>query len=319
LSSTARGNRARAQPLTTEQLMTKHFEPAKYAIPGIIVEGLTLFAGKPKIGKSWLLMHAAVAVGCGGFTLGDIKCPEGDVLYCALEDSENRLQTRLRKLFGHDRSSTGARVWWLTQLPRLDDGCLDVIEQWADSVALPRLIIIDTLAMVRAPRKRDETNYDADYAAVRELRTLANQRGIAIVLVHHLRKQKADDPFDTISGTLGLTAGPDSVLLLKRDARGFTLHGLGRDIAGIEESITFDPASCTWAILGDVAATQQSNERAAILTALEEADEPLGPKHLSDLIDGKQANVRRLLGKMVRDGEVERVKYGRYRVPTSVT
>ena len=298
--------------------MNKHFAPMKYVIPGVIVEGLTLFAGKPKTGKSWLLMHAAVAVGRGGFTLGEIKCPEGDVLYFALEDSERRLQSRLRKLFGHDWSGKGVRVCWQTQVPRLGEGGLKVIEQWLHSVPSPRLVVIDTLAMVRASRKRDETNYDADYRAVQDLRTLANQNGIAIILVHHLRKQEADDPYDTISGTLGLTGAPDSVLVLKREARGFTLHGQGRDLVGIEKAISFDPASCTWAIVGDVAATQQSNERGAILDALEEAGEPLGPKELSDLIGGKQVNVRRLLGKMLSDGEVEKVEYGRYRVQRSV-
>jgi hypothetical protein len=59
---------------------------------------ITLFAGKPKIGKSWLLLHAAIAVARGGFTLGEIKCPEGDVPYCALEDNLRRLKSRMIKL-----------------------------------------------------------------------------------------------------------------------------------------------------------------------------------------------------------------------------
>jgi AAA domain len=55
------------------------FDPLKFVIPGLIVEGLTLFCGKPKIGKSWLLLHAAIAIARGGFTLGDQvhrgRCP----------------------------------------------------------------------------------------------------------------------------------------------------------------------------------------------------------------------------------------------------
>ena len=76
------------------------FKPINYVVPGIIVEGLTLFAGKPKIGKSWLLFHAGIAVARNGFTLGDKHCMEGDVLYCALEDNERRLQSRATKLLG---------------------------------------------------------------------------------------------------------------------------------------------------------------------------------------------------------------------------
>ena len=84
------------------------FEPIKYVVPGVIVEGLTLFAGKPKIGKSWLLLHAAIAVARGGFTLGDIHCDEGDVLYCALEDNLRRLKSRMAKLLGLDNRLANA-------------------------------------------------------------------------------------------------------------------------------------------------------------------------------------------------------------------
>ena len=35
------------------------FELPNYAVPGYIVEGLTLLAGKPKIGKSWLMLQSA--------------------------------------------------------------------------------------------------------------------------------------------------------------------------------------------------------------------------------------------------------------------
>jgi hypothetical protein len=41
------------------------FAPIKSVVPGVFVEGLTLFCGKPKIGKSWLLLHAATAVASG--------------------------------------------------------------------------------------------------------------------------------------------------------------------------------------------------------------------------------------------------------------
>src|SRR5215218_278488 len=80
------------------ELQHMRFPPIKYVVPGYIAEGLTLFAGKPKLGKSWLLLHAAIAVARGGYTLGDVECVEGDVLYCALEDNKRRLQSRMSKL-----------------------------------------------------------------------------------------------------------------------------------------------------------------------------------------------------------------------------
>jgi DNA-binding transcriptional ArsR family regulator len=299
--------------VSAEELMSKIFEPIKYVVPGIIVEGLTLFTGKPKVGKSWLLLHAAIAVARGGFTLGDIKCLEGDVLYCALEDNERRLQSRLTKLLG--LQSWPARLKFRCEMPRLAQGGLDQIKEWLKAADHPRLVIIDTLAMVRAPNRRDQSTYDADYAAVASLRALANEYGVAIVLVHHLRKADADDPLDTISGTLGLTGAPDTILVLTRDASGhFVLHGRGRDLIEIEKAISFNADACIWTIMGDVAVVRMTSERGAIVAALEEAAEPIGPNDIAAATDMKPANVRYLLGRLVKDGIVEKLDYGRYRL-----
>jgi hypothetical protein len=304
---------------TAEAIMSKTYAPVKYVVPGVFVEGLTLFAGKPKVGKSWFLLHAAVAVGRGSFTLGEIKCPEGDALYCALEDNERRLQGRMRKLFGHDWPGT-PRLTFRCEMPRLAEGGIAAIEQWIASVPEPRLIIIDTLAMVRAPKKRDQSNYEADYAAGQELRSLANRCGIAIVLVHHLRKADSDDPYDLISGTLGLTGVPDSVLVLKQDAKGYTLHGRGRDLMEIEKAMTFNTNdSCLWVILGNAGEVHLSNERGAILDAVEEAGEPLGPNEIAAAIGAKAVNVRKLLAKLATEGKIEKVEYGKYALKRAAT
>jgi hypothetical protein len=195
--------------VTMEAMQAMTFSPIKYVVPGIFVEGLTLFAGKPKIGKSWLLMHAAIAVARGGFTLGELHCIEGDVLYCALEDNLRRLQSRGRKLLPGEQIWP-ARLSFICELPRLTEGGLDAIREWIKSKPQPRLVIIDTLAMVRSARKREESTYEADYAAVLALRELANEFGIAIVLVHHLRKADSDDASPhTCPHTSPLTVTPE--------------------------------------------------------------------------------------------------------------
>jgi hypothetical protein len=161
----------------TRELDHMQFNALKFVVPGYIVEGLTLLAGKPKIGKSWLLFHAAYAVASGGTTLGDIHCEEGDVLLCALEDSPRRLQSRMRKLF--PLPPRPERLWFVCEMPRLTEGGLDYIKGWVEGADRPRLVIIDTLAMVRMPNRKDLTAYDADYMAVRALRDLAHGKGIA--------------------------------------------------------------------------------------------------------------------------------------------
>src|SRR5262249_37652999 len=149
---------------------------------------------------------------------------------------------------------------------------------------------------------------------VLELRQLASESGIAIVVVHHLRKADADDAFDTVSGTLGLTGAPDTVLVLKRDSSGtLVLHGRGRDLVEIEKAMTFDRDACTWRAAGEADAVRRSTERAAVLSAITEASEPIGPNDIAAATGMRSGGVRRLLAKLVNEGVVERVKYGRYR------
>ena len=84
------------------------FTPLEYAIPGYVVEGLTVLGGKPKLGKSWWAYDASIAVATGGRTVGAVECEQGDVLYLALEDNQRRVQSRLetlcptRKLLGQN-------------------------------------------------------------------------------------------------------------------------------------------------------------------------------------------------------------------------
>jgi hypothetical protein len=296
------------------ELNVMRFEPIKYVVPGIIVEGLTLLAAKPKIGKSWLALHAAMAVATvnGGYTLGEIHCAEGDVLYCALEDNPRRLQSRMTKLVGGTRSWP-PRLTFLCEMPRLAEGGLDVIKQWIKSVAAPRMVIIDTLAMVKAPKKLAETGYDADYNAVKELRALANQYGIAILLIHHQRKAEADDAFDTVSGTLGLTGAVDTILIIKRDSSGnMVLHGRGRDLVEIEKALAFNADACTWTIAGEVSEVRASNARKNILAAMREIELPASPAAIATAADMKAVNVRKRLAKMAEDGLVEKADYGKY-------
>jgi hypothetical protein len=303
---------------SAEALKIMTFQPIKYVVPNLIIEGLTLFCGKPKIGKSWLLLHAAIAVARGGFTLGETHCIEGDVLFCALEDNQRRLQARMTKVLGI-AEEWPARFFYTCELPRLADGGLAVIRDWIKSKPHPRLVVIDTLAMVRAPKKRDESNYSDDYAAALELRALANETGVAIVLVHHLRKADSDDAFDTVSGTLGLTGAPDSVLVLKRDTSGtIILHGRGRDLVEIEKAMAFDRDACSWRIVGEADDVRRSAERAAVLSAIDEAGEPIGPNDIAGAIGAKAGNVRFLLTKLVKEGAVEKAAYGKYRIKLKV-
>src|SRR5205807_3358146 len=100
-------------------LLSWELLPVRWTIPEILPEGLTLLAGKPKLGKSWLALSVALAVAAGGFALGKQPVTQGGVLYLALEDNERRLQSRARQLLASMTSVPGGMEFALSW-PRLD-------------------------------------------------------------------------------------------------------------------------------------------------------------------------------------------------------
>jgi RecA-family ATPase len=87
--------------ITAAVLADKAFPTITYTVPRYIAQGVTLLAGKPKAGKSWLALNIAEAVANGGSVLGE-KVEQGDVLYLALEDNERRLKRRLDQMIPYE-------------------------------------------------------------------------------------------------------------------------------------------------------------------------------------------------------------------------
>ncbi len=297
------------ETISASALKRKDFPPLRYAIDGFLTEGLTLLGGKPKIGKSYMALDFAMAVASGGLALGAVECQQGAVLYCALEDNHRRLQRRMKQLYGAEE--TWPRdLHFATSAPRLDGGLIEELRNWIESHDA-KLVIIDTFAGVR-PRGRGE-GYDADYAALSPLQEMAGEMGVAIMVIHHLRKMQGDDPFDTISGTTGLTGAVDAAFVLQRGQQGLTLYGRGREIEEMEKALEFDDGS--WTLLGDASDVRRSEERVAILAVLSDASAPIGPKDIADSLGKPENNVKQLLFKMLKDGEIKKRRRGQYYIP----
>jgi hypothetical protein len=301
--------------ISASELKTKMFHPARYALPGYIAEGVTIVAGKPKIGKSWLLYDICVACAGDRFTLGDIKPSQGDVLYLAMEDSQRRLKARLEKLCPNE--PWPERLTLATSWKRADEGGLRDIDDWCSAVQKPVLIVVDTLEKLRPAAKPHTPQYSADYAAITGLHRIAHERGVAIVVVHHVRKMEADDPFDMVSGTNGLTGAADTILVLRKQAGTVTLHARGRDIEEKQTACEFNKDTCRWTLLGEAEKVHNSGERTAILEALAVFD--TGQMRIAEIMAATGRRDRnaldQLLFKMLRDGDLVRVKRGVYGLP----
>lgn len=299
--------------ISADELQRRTYPPPVFVVPGLIVEGVTLLAGKPKLGKSWLMLDLAAAVASGGTVLGGLATSPGSVLGLFLEDSERRLQKRLCTQRSDGLSSWPVDLHLATSWHRLDQGGLSDIESWCAKVKTPRLIVIDTLAKLRSAQPSRKGAYDLDYEAVSGLHAIAHKYQVAIVVVHHTRKAEADDVFDTVSGTLGLTGAADSILVFTKKAGKALLYARGRDIEDAEIAMQFDRSCCRWTSLGEAGEVFVSDERARISAALSEATGPLSPKELMVATRIKTRNaIDLLLHKMLQEGQIVKVSRGQY-------
>jgi hypothetical protein len=194
---------------TVAELLGKTIDPIRFIVEGLIPEGLTLLVGKPKLGKSWLAILFALLAAAGNPVFGfRTRCHEA--LYIALEDGERRLQGRLQYL-GAGKLPRLERFHYRTGWPTLDRGGLEELEQWMSSHPETRLIVIDTWAKIRG-HLPGKDRYSEEYALLGALQTFALKHGIALVLVHHLRKEGADDWIEQTSGSQAMTGAADTIL-----------------------------------------------------------------------------------------------------------
>lgn len=234
-------------------LMSQTFEPPRWAIEDLLPEGLTIVAGAPKSGKSWLALDIALAVSRGDKVMGEYQADKGEVGYLALEDNERRLQSRLRMIAEDDKTEQNGSLYYLTEIAGMIDGGMGLLDEWLEEHPKCRLLIIDTLARFMPAHERGSNAYQADYAIVSRLQKLALKHRIALVVIHHVRKEKSSNVFDDISGSNGITGPADAIWVLKRaptETTG-TLTVTGRDIEENAFVAEFNKDSCRWTLLGD--------------------------------------------------------------------
>ena len=286
--------------MSARMLQTTTFPPISWVAEGLLPEGLSILAGKPKLGKSWLALQLGYAVSTGGDFLGR-NVTEGNAFYAALEDNNRRLKARL------ERMTQSGQEWpenfdLTTEWPRLDVGGLQAAEAWHDRNPSCKLMIFDTLATIRPATKTSDSQYSGDYAAMRGLHNLANDRGIAIVVIHHVRKAEADDPFDTVSGSTGLTGAADSTLILTKSSGDCTLYGRGRDLEEFEAAVEFDPETCRWSDLGLPSLAHASDTKRAIYDAM--AGGMQTPAKISEVSGINYELCAKTLQRMLSSGEI---------------
>ena len=196
-------------------------------IDGLLYPGIYIFAGAPKLGKSFLMAQLAYHISTGT-PLWNYTVRKGTVLYLALEDDYHRLQERLYRMFGTESTDN---LHFSVSAGQLGNGLDEQLTRFMAEHPDTKLIIIDTLQKVREIGG-DNYSYANDYEIITRLKKFTDSCGICLLLVHHTRKQNADDKFDMISGTNGLLGAADGGFILRKEKRtsnAATLEVSGRD------------------------------------------------------------------------------------------
>ena len=245
-----------------ETLMSQPLTPLNFVVDTLISQGLHILAGSPKVGKSWLALWLAVTVAKGEAVWG-MGVKQGTTLYLCLEDSTLRIQNRLFEI----TEDAPANVHFTTNSDTLGKGLEEQLRAFLSEHPDTVLVIIDTLQMIRGAGY--DNTYANDYRDLSVLKRIADAHGIAILLVHHLRKMNDDDPMNMISGTTGLSGATDSNFVLRKSQRRentATLYCTGRDIPYRELALEFDGEDHVWKLLSDdCEQKEQPNERILFL------------------------------------------------------
>ena len=306
------------------------FPPLTYHVPGIIPEGSVLLVGPPKIGKSWFVLSAALAIASGGRALGIVPVQQRPVLYLALEDGDRRLQDRCRTLLCG--TAIPEPFMYLTQIT--PGTVVATIEEWLSLYGNQSpLVILDTLGKVMPPALAGESAYQRDYRIGSSLKRVVDGfPGASLLVNHHDRKASSDDFVDAVSGTHGLAGAADTVIVLTRNRHETDglLRVTGRDVAEGEYALNFESGS-TWTLDGadlEGAADRAIQRRTA--DGLDERSQSIlryvgshpGGVRANDVaqaLDIDQTQTRIYLARLHESGRVTRPSRGLYTPVSSVT
>ncbi len=295
-----------ASTIDAVDLLELDIPPLQWIVPDLLPEGTTVLAGPPKLGKSCLVYQVAVEVALGGELLGR-EIAQGDVLYLALEDGKRRGQTRLRAALG-DRSMPRGRLEVRWSAAKLGEGLEQELLDWLDQHPGARLVAIDTLQRVRARGDARRNAYEVDVEDLGRLQDIFKDRAVGLLIVHHSKKDAGDDFLASVSGTYGITGSADTTLVIQRK-RLETFGKLvvtGRDVQEVEEPVQFN--GMTWSSAPRSLA-EASFEQAEVYKVIE-AEGPIFPKAIADLIGSTRDAVQKLVEKLVAGGSVARARGG---------
>lgn len=290
---------------TAADILHRDYQPINWIIPDLLPEGLTILAGRPKSGKSWLALNMAIAVANGEECFCFYRTNRSGVFFISYEDNFRRLRYRMKMILG-DYGISPKNLYFYDELhfPKLNAGGTEELLKQLDEHKDISLVIIDTLGAGMGQTRQAYGNaFLEEYDFMNKLQKVALERKIGIIVIHHTRKAEAEDVFDTVSGTTGITASADTLMVLRKRNEKCTLHLRGRDVNEGSYAIIFNEENGTWRIEGKEREVQASAAQQEILDVFVTAPEQeFSLKEITEITGKKKTTISNLLIKMKKNG-----------------
>ena len=227
--------------ISSVEIMNTPMKKQRFIVDGMIYPGIHILSGDPKIGKSWMMLDMCLAVAKGEDFFGR-KTERGQVVCMALEDTFISLQSRMYELTDEPSENLFFTLLANSIGSGLEEDLRDCKKMFPDL----KMVVIDTLQKIR---NNIDTKYGADYQELSIQKSIADQLGIAIVLVHHNRKAHDSNPNNLISGTNGIAGCADGLLVFTRNGENAKLHISGRGAPSLELNLKREKSK--WILLDD--------------------------------------------------------------------
>jgi hypothetical protein len=286
--------------------------------------GVGILGGAPKCCKSWLALEMALAVASATPCLGafDVHDP-GTVLVYMAEDAAPVVKARLSGICRHRGLDLAELPVHLITAPalRLDRADDQVRLRAAIAKYAPRLLVLDPFVRLH---RIDENDAGQVSALLGYLREVQRALDVAVVVVHHARKNGAGTQAgQSLRGSDDFFAWADSLLYLRRHR--------GRLLLSVEHRGAPAPEPIGLALAGDddvhlqVDAADSDHERVSrdrpsldqvVLDALSRTGAPVTRPQLRTLARVRNERLGEALVRLVATGAVLRLG-DRWAVPDS--
>ncbi|MDE6580684.1 MAG: helicase RepA family protein [Ruminiclostridium sp.] len=239
--------RKKLELISSVEIMNTPMKKQRFIVDGMIYPGLHILSGDPKVGKSWMMLDMCLAVAKGEKFLGR-KTERGQVVYMALEDTFISLQSRMYELTDEPSENLSFSL----MANSIGNGLEEDLQECKNQFPNLKMIVIDTLQKIR---NTIDSKYGSDYKELSTLKNIANNLGIAIVLVHHNRKAHDSNPNNLISGTNGIAGCADGLLVFTRSGDNAKLYISGRGAPSFEMNLKRE--NTKWILLDDAPEIKQ--------------------------------------------------------------